>query len=840
MERKDVDINLVSPMMREYLNTKKDYEGIILFYRLGDFYEMFFDDAIKVSHELELTLTGKQAGLEERIPMCGVPYHAANMYIEKLIEKGFKVAICEQMEDAKQAKGIVKREVIKIVSAGTLTDPSLVNEKDFNYIASLTDYKYTYALTYADILTGKIFTTFISYDEDKLISKLVNLNIKELIVNSDFDIELSHVLNTNYNIYVSRFDDYSEYNNRNIFINIKDDKLIRNTTLLLNYMLFSQKQDLSHMQYVEYVDSKLFLELDKECIRNLELTETVRNKDRSNSLLGFMDKTKTAMGSRMLKSFIISPSIDKNEIEKRHDMVGKLIDSFLLKSELKELLFEIYDLERLTGKVICATLNARDMLQLKNSIKVIPDINNILKNLGFNELETFHELYELLDFAINEDPPITIKEGNIIKSGYNNEVDELRKIKKSGKDFISQFEAEERERTGIKNLKIGYNKVFGYYIEVSKGQLSLIKEEFGYDRKQTISNSERFITPLLKEKENMILNAEERVNNLEYSIFCDIKEEIKKYIPTLQKVANKIAYYDVIQSFATIAEENKFVRANLNENHIIDIELGRHPVVESVIEDEYIPNDVKMDENINVLMITGPNMSGKSTYMRELGIIAVLNQIGSYVPAKNANLPIFDKIFTRIGASDDLVGGESTFMVEMKESANAIKNATENSLLLFDELGRGTSTYDGMSLAGAIIEYISKRIKCKTMFSTHYHELVNMEKELNGIKNVHVTIDENDGDITFLHKVLDGAVDRSYGINVAKLADLPKEVIEKAQELLNVYESKDNKKVKTVKQFELSFDTKIDELRECLKNLNPYEITPIEALQELEKLKKMC
>lgn len=551
-----------------------------------------------------------------------------------------------------------------------------------------------------------------------------------------------------------------------------------------------------------------------------------------------MDKTKTAMGSRLLKSFLISPSIDINEIKKRHNLTEKLINEFLLKSELKSYLFEIYDLERLCGKVACNNLNARDMLQLKNSIKVIPDINNILLSLDEEPLKTFDSMYNLLEEAIKEDVPITIKEGGIIKDGYNKEIDELRNIKNNGKEFISNFEREEKERTGIKGLKIGYNKVFGYYIEVPKGQISLVKEEFNYDRKQTISNCERYITPLLKEKENLILNAEEKLNSLEYDVFNEIKEIIKKDISSLQSVASKIAYYDVMQSFAEIAENHNFIKPEINENHIVEIIGGRHPVVESVIEGEYIDNDVIMNENTDILIITGPNMSGKSTYMREFGIIAILNQIGSYVPAKKCNIPIFDKIFTRIGASDDLVGGESTFMVEMKESARALKNATCNSLVLFDELGRGTSTYDGMSLAGSIIEYIAKKTKCKTLFSTHYHELTDMENNFTNVKNVHVSIDEKDGEVTFLHKVLDGAVDKSYGINVAKLASLPDEVIKRANELLEEYESTTEKKPKVIKQFELSLDSNIDELREFIKTINPLEVTPIQAINLLDQIKK--
>ncbi|MGN1028499.1 MAG: DNA mismatch repair protein MutS [Bacilli bacterium] len=837
MERKDVKLEDVSPMMREYLKTKSEYEGIILFYRLGDFYEMFFDDAITASHELELTLTGKQCGLSERVPMCGVPHHALNVYLEKLIEKGYKVAICEQMEDPKTAKGIVKREVIQIVSAGTLTSTEIVNEKDFNYIASVTDYNYIYALSYADLLSGKVYTTFIEKIQDKIISHIVNLNIKEVVVHDNFDVDLIHKLKTNYNIFISYYNDESIYK-KDIFGRVTDSKLINNTSLLLNYLTNSLKQDLSHIQEVEVIDSGLFLELDKECIKNLELVETIRNKDRQNSLLGFMDKTKTAMGSRLLKSYLISPSINKDEILRRQNLTEKLINEFLLKSELKSYLYEIYDLERLTGKVVCSNLNARDLLQLKTSIKVIPDINNILKSLGERELETFDELYNLLESSIKEDVPLTIKEGNIIKDGFNSEIDELRSIKSGGKDFISKFEMEEKERTGIKGLKIGFNKVFGYYIEVPKGQVSQVKPEFQYDRKQTISNCERYITPLLKEKENLILNAEERLNNLEYDVFCNIKEEVKKYISSLQKVSNYIAYYDVIQSFATVAEESNFVKPTINEEGIVEIIGGRHPVVESVIDGEYIDNDVILDGNTNILIITGPNMSGKSTYMREFGIIAILNQIGSYVPASKCNLPIFDKIFTRIGASDDLVGGESTFMVEMKESAYALLNATSNSLILFDELGRGTSTYDGMSLAGAIIDYIATKIKCKTLFSTHYHELTDMENKLPGIHNVHVSIDEIDGDITFLHKVMDGPVDKSYGINVAKLANLPISVIDKANELLREYENNDSKPHKKITQFQLDLDTKSDELRDYIKTINPLEVTPIEALVILDKIKK--
>ncbi len=837
MERNSVEIEKVSPMMKEYLKTKSEYEDTLLFYRLGDFYELFFDDALTASHELELTLTGKNAGLKERIPMCGVPHHAANIYIQKLIDKGYKVAICEQMEDPKFAKGIVKREVIQVVSKGTLTNTEAINEKDFNFISSITDNHYNYILSYADLLSGKIYSTYIAYDRNKLISYLSNLNIKEIIVKSEFNKEIIYELKNNYNIFISINDNYEEHNYNNIFENINDNKLIENTKYLLSYLIKNQKKELDHFQNLEIIDNNLFLELNSETVRNLELVETIRGKDRINSLLWFMDKTKTAMGSRLLKSFIISPILDKKEIEKRHNLVGLLIKEFLYKSELKNFLYEIYDLERLTGKVACSNVNAHDLLHLKNSIKVLPDINLILEELKLEKLDTFDELVVLLEKSIDEDAPITIKEGNIIKDGYNKEIDELRSIRKNGKDFISKFETDEREKTGINNLKVGYNKVFGYYIEITKGQVKNIPEDFAYERKQTTTNSERYISPLLKEKEDLILNAEEKINNLEYEIFNEIKDEIKKYIFQLQKVSSKVAYFDVVQSFATVAEENNFVCPIINENNTIEIIEGRHPVVESVIKNEYTPNDVIMEKDTNVLLITGPNMSGKSTYMRQLAITIILNQIGSFVPCKSASLPIIDKIFTRIGASDDLVGGESTFMVEMKESAVALKNATENSLILFDELGRGTSTYDGMSLAGSIIEYIERHIKCKTLFSTHYHELTKMGDNFEGIKNVHVSIYEENGNIKFLHKVKDGAVDKSYGIHVAKLADLPNEVIERADDLLHAYEGK-QKRNRIIKQVELELEEKENNpLYDFIDKINPYEITPIEALNLLDQIK---
>ena len=581
--------------------------------------------------------------------------------------------------------------------------------------------------------------------------------------------------------------------------------------------------------------------MDIHTKRNLELTETLRLKERQYSLIWLLDKTKTAMGSRMLKNYIENPLIDINEINKRYDIVETLLNEFILKSDLDNYLDEVYDLERLSGKIAFGNANGRDLLQLKNSIKVLPNINEILKKINYHDIEELNEVYELLENAIYEEPPISIKEGYLIKNGYNEELDELKSLRKGGKDFIAKFENEEREKTGIKTLKVGYNRVFGYYIEVSKGQIKDIKEEYGYERRQTLANAERYISPILKEKEALILNAEEKIIEIEYNLFCEVRDTIKKYIPKLQNIAKTISEIDVLSSFATVALENNYIRPTLTNERILKIKDNRHPVVEKVLDVPFVSNDINMDKDTNILLITGPNMAGKSTYMRELAITIIMAQIGSFVPASEAILPTFDAIYTRIGASDDLVSGESTFMVEMSEANYALSNATSNSLIIFDELGRGTATYDGMSLAYAIIEYVHD-IGCKTLFSTHYHELTNLDNKLKHLKNVHVSAYEENGNITFLHKIKDGAIDKSYGIHVAKLANLPDKVIKKAEEVLKVYESKDSKKSLNIQESlpidELINDNKDDVIVKTIKDLDILHLTPIDALNILYDLKE--
>lgn len=841
MKRESVNRSELSPMMQQYMDIKDRYVDELLFFRLGDFYELFFDDAEITSHELELTLTGKNAGLKERVPMCGVPHHAAKTYIERLINKGFKVAICEQLEDPRLTKGMVKRDVIEVITKGTMVDLEFLNERDFNYIASIIDLIDKYLITYVDISTGEINSIYLNRNQEELLNYLLSINVKEVVINNSFPVEIINILKNSYNINISISEEFLDNKYTSIYDNVTDERIIMGIKHILYYLHIKELKELSHLSQVKILNKNDYLEMDIHTIRNLELVETLRLKERKYSLIWLIDKTKTAPGARMLKNWLLNPLRRKDEIEERYNYIEILNNNFLRREELRDSLYNIYDLERLCGKIICGNLNARDVLQIKTSLKELPNIMNIIKELGFNfKINDHSKLYELLESAIYEEPPISIKEGFLIKAGYNQELDELKSIRSGGKDFISSIEASLKDSTGIQSLKVGYNKVFGYYIEVSKGQVDKINDSFGWERRQTLANAERFITPELKEKEALVLNAEEKIIDLEYKLFNDIREVLKENVFSLKETCASLSILDCLASLSMISEEYHLVRPSLTNSRNLKIINGSHPVVECVSNEEYIKNDIIMNENIQTLLITGPNMSGKSTYMRQLAITIILAQMGSFVPADKAELPIFDKIFTRIGASDDLVSGESTFMVEMLEAKNAITNATSESLILFDELGRGTATYDGMSLARAILEYVNENIKCKTLFSTHYHELTALEESFTSIKNVHVDAIEEDGNITFLHKIKDGAVDKSYGIHVARLAGMPEELLSRADEILKFYETnKEKNDTKVIEQITFNLDEKpkSDELRNYLQTIDPLNLTPLDAINEIFKIK---
>ena len=841
LKRSEVDYNKVTPMMRQYLKVKDENPDIIIFFRLGDFYEAFFEDAVLVSKELEIALTGRNAGLEERVPMCGVPHHAINIYADKLVEKGYRIGICEQLEDPKEAIGIVERGLTQIISKGTKMDSESISEHDYNYIGNILEFDGCYGICYTDITTGIIYTTIVPLNINNLISEIVSIGLQEVVITDSLNKNISSILKDQYKIVISISNDIKDIDDYNyIYEDINDFRYIKTIKHLITYITDTKMILLSHLQKAIIKENKNYLKMDIHTKRNLELVETLRLKQRQYSLLWLLDKTKTAMGSRLLKTYIESPLIDKDEINKRYDIVDTLIEEFILREDLKELLYQVYDLERLSGRIAFGNANARDLLQLKKSLKVLPDIKNILRSIKYyNTIDTLDDLYTLLENSIYENPPIGLKEGYLIKEGYNSELDELKSMRSNGKEFIANFEKSEKEKTGIKTLKVGYNKVFGYYIEVSKGMINQVKDEYGYERKQTLTNCERYISPVLKEKEAMILNAEEKIIELEYDLFVEVRNKIKENISVLQSVARVISEVDVLQSFATISEENNYVRPNLVDKHLINIKDNRHAVVEKVITNEYVSNDIVMDDKTNILLITGPNMAGKSTYMRQLAITVIMAQIGCFVPASSCDMMVFDAIYTRIGASDDLVSGESTFMVEMNEANNAISNATINSLVLFDELGRGTATFDGMALAQAIIEYIHDNVKCKMVFSTHYHELTDLDKSLKNLKNVHVSAYEENGNITFLHKIKDGSVDKSYGIHVAKLANLPSSLITRANVILEQYEKGNIKKEVKIQEslplFESESKSKVDEM---LENIDIMNMTPIEALNALYKLKE--
>lgn len=828
-----------SPMMMQYLGIKEQNKDAIVMFRLGDFYEMFFDDAIIVSKELELALTGKNAGAKERVPMCGVPFHSASGYIQKLVDNGHKVAIVEQLTDPGK-KGIVERGIVQIVTPGTIFDESMTKNKN-NYIACMMIFDFVYTLAFCDITTGEFQVVNIDKKDHLLNNQLASMEVKEIVVKSDC------TYNFNDSIMVSHYDNET-FNEkyRDIFHNIKDLKEIKVSTLLLNYLIETQKRDLEHLQMIEEINNQDFMTMDLYTKKSLELTENSKDHEKYGSLFWLLDMTKSAMGARLLKNYIDRPLLKKEAIEERLDIVEIFTQQFIQRESIKEILKEIYDLERLSSRIAFGNINARDLKWISSSLKVLPELkqqlysfNEPLTDQLANQIIDLSHITKLIDDAIIDNPPLTIKEGNIIKDHFNEELDELRYLRDHGKQWLVDFEQKEREKTGIKNLKVGYNRVFGYYIEVTKGSLDLVKDEFEYTRKQSLSNAERFITPELKDMESKILSAQDKIQKLEYVLFTQVRNEIKKEVHLIQDVSKIIARVDVYQSLAMLASENSYVRPVFNDQKIMDIKEGRHGVIEKVMgHGKYVPNDVSIDENSPVVLITGPNMGGKSTYMRQVALIVIMAQIGSFVPAKYANLTIFDQIFTRIGASDDLISGQSTFMVEMLEANNALRFASEKSLILFDEIGRGTATFDGMAIAQAMIEYIASEIHCMTLFSTHYHELTFLEDKGLGIQNVHASARVDNDHLVFEYLIKKGRSNKSYGVNVAKLAKLPDEVINRANLVLETLEE-NNVEDRLIEEKQVQVIEKESEVEKYLKTIDPMALSPLDALSTLIELKKL-
>ena len=828
-----------SPMMMQYLGIKEQNKDAIVMFRLGDFYEMFFDDAMIVSKELELALTGKNAGAKERVPMCGVPFHSASGYIQKLVDNGHKVAIVEQLTDPGK-KGIVERGVVQIVTPGTIFDESMTKNKN-SYIACMMIFDFVYTLAFCDITTGEFQVINIDKKDHLLNNQLASMEVKEIVVKSDC------TYNFNDSIMVSHYDNET-FNEkyRDIFHNIKDLKEIKVSTLLLNYLIETQKRDLEHLQMIEEINNQDFMTMDLYTKKSLELTENSKDHEKYGSLFWLLDMTKSAMGARLLKNYIDRPLLKKEAIEERLDIVEIFTQQFIQRESIKEILKEIYDLERLSSRIAFGNINARDLKWIASSLKVLPELkqqlysfNEPLTDQLANQIIDLSHITKLIDEAIIDNPPLTIKEGNIIKDHFNEELDELRYLRDHGKQWLVDFEQKEREKTGIKNLKVGYNRVFGYYIEVTKGSLDLVKDEFEYTRKQSLSNAERFITPELKDMESKILSAQDKIQKLEYVLFTQVRNEIKKEVHLIQDVSKIIARVDVYQSLAMLASENSYVRPVFNDQKIMDIKEGRHGVIEKVMgHGKYVPNDVSIDENSPVVLITGPNMGGKSTYMRQVALIVIMAQIGSFVPAKYANLTIFDQIFTRIGASDDLISGQSTFMVEMLEANNALRFASEKSLILFDEIGRGTATFDGMAIAQAMIEYIASEIHCMTLFSTHYHELTFLEDKGLGIQNVHASARVDNDHLVFEYLIKKGRSNKSYGVNVAKLAKLPDEVINRANLVLETLEE-NNVEDCLIEEKQVQVIEKESEVEKYLKTIDPMALSPLDALSTLIELKKL-
>ncbi|EST13001.1 DNA mismatch repair protein MutS [Sporolactobacillus laevolacticus] len=782
-----------TPMIQQYLAIKAQYQDAFLFFRLGDFYELFFDDAKKASKELEIALTSRNGGKDEYIPMCGVPYHAAKQYIKVLVDKGYKIAICEQMEDPKQAKGMVRREVIQMITPGTIMEDESLQPKKNNYLAALSAFDDgSFGFAMSDLTTGETRVALISSWEG-VIQEMDANDVREMVLAPNFDTEKKEEMVARLNTTFSECDkDIVPEQLKGITAAIDQDKLLHPLGRLLNYLVSTQKRSLDHLQPAEVYHINEYMMIDLHSRRNLELTHTNREKKTYGSLLWLLDDVKTAMGGRRLKQWIEKPLLNQSQIEKRMDAVAALKEHLLERETLRSLLGNVYDLERLVGRVSFGNVNPREVVQLKRSLEQIPEIKRTLAELDEpslvkyeQEMDPCAEVRDLIRQAIVDDPPFTTSDGGMIKTGYNDTLDQYRDATKNGKRWIAELETREREETGIKSLKIGYNRVFGYYIEVSRPNLKLIPEG-RYERRQTLSNAERFITPELKEKERVILEAEEKRVGLEFQLFGDVRLKIKEQSARLQKLARLVSGLDVLQSFSSVSDRNGYVRPQFSKNRTLSIKNSRHPVIERVMRSgSFVANDIEMDKTCDLLMITGPNMGGKSTFMRQAALSAIMAQIGCFVPADQATLPVFDQIFTRIGAADDLVSGQSTFMVEMDEANYALSHATQNSLILLDEIGRGTSTYDGIAIAQAIVEYIHDHIAAKTFFSTHYHELTFLEKKLDRLKNIHVGAMEENGNVVFLHKVLDGQADKSYGIHVAKLAGLPEDLISRADEILH-------------------------------------------------------
>ena len=861
-----------SPMMQHYLDTKKDYKDSILFYRLGDFYEMFFDDAILASRELELTLTGKECGQEERAPMCGVPFHAAENYIARLISKGYKVAICEQMEDPKQAKGIVKREVIRVVTPGTVIESNLLDEKKNNYIMSVYKSGIYFGIAVCDVSTGDFRASQIKETNNfsAALDEISRYSPAEIVVNNlmyDTTEEIAKI-RERFQIYISKQEDDKFSNNveeltsKYNVVDESENKIeINDKTLcicaingLLTYILETQKTNLDHINKIILYNNTKYMCLDINARRNLELTEKLRDKSRKGTLLWVLDKTSTSMGGRRLRRWINDPLLDIEKINKRLNSVKELKDNPILRGDIADLLKKVYDIERLVGKISYGNANARDLISLKNSVKQLPELKKIMSNTEstllkelYNELDILEDIYNIIDVAIVEEPPISVKEGGIIKKGYNEEIDKLKMATTDGKNWLIQLEANEREKTGIKGLKVGFNKVFGYYIEVTKSNISLVPDR--YIRKQTLTNGERYVTEELKKLENELLGAEEKVINLEYNAFCEIREIIEKQLLRIQRTADIVATLDVLNSFAIVAEDMNYCMPIVDNSGIIDIKGGRHPVIEKILPSgEFVDNDTYLDKEDNRFsIITGPNMAGKSTYMRQVALITLMAQCGSFVPATFARLGVVDKIFTRIGASDDLSMGQSTFMVEMMEVATILKEATQNSLVILDEIGRGTSTYDGLSIAWAVAEYMSDKEKCgaKTLFATHYHELIGLEQKIQGVKNYSIAVKEKGEDIIFLRKIVAGGTDESYGVHVAKLAGVPQTVTKRSNEILRTLERKSilgskeqEKENKKVAEGQLDmYNYKLAEIAHEIDKIDLNSLTPIDALNTLVKIK---